>query len=257
MYKKYKKPFIKLISHLGKKIHDEKFDKPPIYIGGCPRSGTTLLLSIISSHPDVFACPVELDMFCEVGKDDKGKVYPKRLDRLYRTLIINKIKETSNRWCEKTPDNVTAIKEIDEYHNGNFKFLNIVRDGRDVVLSKHPKSSKKFWVNPEKWIHNVNCGYEHKDNPKVHTLRYEDLILDFHNEVEKICDFLNISKQDEIMNWHDHTKVRKNSAYHGEVKDIFKTSIGKWKKDENKKRVKELLNMKNAIELLSFYQYEI
>lgn len=255
MYKKYKKPFLKLISHFGQKIHDDKFHKPPIYIGGSPRSGTTLLLSIISSHPDVFACPLELNMFKEVGYDMNGKVYPKRLDRLHRTFLINNIKETSNRWCEKTPDNVTAIREINEYYNGNFKFLNIVRDGRDVVLSKHPKSSKKFWVEPEKWIYNVKCGYENKDNPKIHTLRYEDLIFDFHNEIEKICDFLNISKRDEIMNWHDHTKVRKNSAYYGKVKDIFKTSVGKWKKDENKERVEALLSMKNAKELLYFYQY--
>ena len=91
MYRNYKKPFIKIINYWGRKIHDKNFKKPPIYIGGCGRSGTTLLLSILSSHPEIFACPGELEMFNEIVHGKNGEIIPKRIDRLHRTLLTNKI----------------------------------------------------------------------------------------------------------------------------------------------------------------------
>lgn len=256
MYKSYKKPFIQIINYYGKRNYTKYFSKPPIYIGGCGRSGTTLLLSILSSHPEIFACPNELGLFNEIIHKKNGEISPKRIDRLYKTLLTNKISKTCNRWCEKSPSNVKSIQEINLYHKGEFKFLNIVRDGRDVILSKHPTSPDTYWVDPQRWINDVGAGFKERDNPKVHTVRYEDLILNYDKEIEKICNFLEIPLCDEIKNWHNHTKVRKNRAYFGEVKNIFNTSIGKWKNPENKMRVQELLKFEEAQKLLSFYGYE-
>ena len=36
----------------------------PLIIGGCGRSGTTLLLSVLSAHPKVLAIPHETEAFC-------------------------------------------------------------------------------------------------------------------------------------------------------------------------------------------------
>jgi hypothetical protein len=257
MYKSYKKPFLNIITSWGKKIHDKNFNKPPIYLGGCGRSGTTLLLSILSSHPEIFACKKELKLFKEVTRGESGEIIPKRMDRLYRSLITHKVAETCNRWCEKTPRNVRHIQEISSYHNGNYKFLNIVRDGRDVILSQHPNSPETYWVNPERWINDVSAAYEERNNPNVYTVRYEDMILDFDQAIEKICAFLDIPKCDEIENWHLHTTVRKNNAYFGDVQRIFKGSIEKWKKPKNKDRAEELMKYDEAKKLLSFYGYEV
>jgi hypothetical protein len=103
----------------------------------------------------------------------------------------------------------------------------------------------------------VTLGFKEKDNPKVHTVRYEDLILNYETEAQRICDFLEIPFCDEIRNWHDHAKVRENRAYFGEVKSIFSSSIGKWKKPENEARAQELLKSDEAKKLLAFYGYEI
>ncbi len=257
MYKSYKEPFLKIIKFFGKKVEEKQFSKEPIYIGGCGRSGTTLLLSIISSHPEIFACPEELEMFNKVETDNNGKKIPKRIDRLYRTLLTNKIDDTCNRWCEKSPTNVRHIQDMDSFHDGKFKFLNIVRDGRDVILSKHPTSPSEYWVSPERWVKDVKAGFKEEDNPNVYTVRYEDLILNFEEEIKKICSFLEVPVCHEILNWHEYTTVRKNRAYFGKVKNIFKTSIGKWKKPEHKARVEQLLEFDEAKMLLSKYGYEV
>ena len=41
----------------------------PIVIGGCARSGTTLLLSVLSCHPNVYAIPVETQALCPTAYD--------------------------------------------------------------------------------------------------------------------------------------------------------------------------------------------
>ncbi len=255
MTKVYKKPFIAIINLLGARVRKKDFSKEPIYIGGCGRSGTTLLLSIISSHPEVFACPEELRLFDKVETDQNGRSIPQRWYRLHRTLLLKKIKSTANRWCEKSPTNILKLKDIESYHQAKFKFLNIVRDGRDVILSKHPTAPGQYWVDPERWIRDVGAGYEAREHPNVMTVRYEDLILDFEPQIKNICEFLDIPVCDEILNWHDHADVRTNRAYHGKVQNIFADSIGKWKKEEHIERAKVLTKEPEAEKLLQFYGY--
>ncbi|MEQ8360451.1 MAG: sulfotransferase [Cytophagales bacterium] len=257
MYKWYKAPFLKIISHFGKKIEKKHFREPPIYIGGCGRSGTTLLLSILSSHPKIFACPKELGIFNDVDKKDKNNTNPPRKDRLYKTFLTEKIDDSCSRWCEKSPSNVKYIKQIDAHHKGRFKFIHIVRDGRDVILSRHPKDPDRYWVEPSRWINDVKKGKNLYEHPNVYTLRYRDIIMDYDDQIKEICEFLDLELVDELKNWHSNTQVKKNKAYYGEVKPIFKSSISKWKKPENKKRAMELMQYDEAKELLKFFDYEV
>ena len=248
-----KKPFLNLITFLGRRIERRHFTEPPIYIGGCGRSGTTLLLSILSAHPKIFACPLELSMFDDLVDGYK----PARMDRLYRTFLTHRIKSTTDRWCEKTPLNVNRLDAIDRFHDGLFRFINIVRDGRDVILSKHPSDPDRYWVAPERWINDVTAGKREEARPQVMTIRYEDLIEHQERTLEGICTFLNIEFPDAIRQWHQHTSVRKNRAYFGEVKPTHSSSAGKWKQPENQARAAELTAHPDAVELLEHYGYEI
>ncbi len=257
MDKWYKKPFHKIITVAGRRKEKRHFTDEPIYIGGCGRSGTTLLLSMLSAHPDIFACPQELGIFNEIQHHSDGSITPKRIDRLYFTFLKHKIKKSQIRWCEKSPSNVKHIEDIDKWHGGKFKFIHIVRDGRDVVLSKHPTDPNRYWVPPERWINDVSIGLQHIDNPKVHTVRYEDLICNYEDEITKICKFLNLDINDKILNWHEHTTVKSNRAYYGKVKPVFGSSVAKWKDPKYADRVSELTKQKKAQELLSYIGYEI
>ena len=40
--------------------------KGNVFLGGCPKSGTTLFLSLLDGHPDLLVFPVELDLFHKV-----------------------------------------------------------------------------------------------------------------------------------------------------------------------------------------------
>ncbi len=209
----------------------------------------------MSAHPDIFACPRELGAFNKIGKDDNGQPTPLRIDRLYTSLLINRIPDEAKRLCEKSPSNIHHIDDIEHYYNGNFRFIQIIRDGRDVVLSTHPTAKNRFWVNPQRWVNDVSKGLEYRNHPKVHTVYYEDLVKRFDETIRKICTFLNMDVCDEILQWQRYAKVTRNRAYFEGLKALSDQSIGKWRNTRYKERVNELLTYPGADELLTQLQY--
>lgn len=252
-----KKPFLPLIRGLGKSIAKRRFENDPIFIGGCGRSGTTLLLSMLSAHKEIFACPRELGLFNRTHRDARGRLVVDRIDRLYRTFLFRSIPLSANRWCEKSPSNIHHIEEIEEYYGGRFKFVHLVRDGRDVVLSVHPTSPDTYWVEPQRWVRDVKAGLAYADHPKVKTIRYEDLIADYEATIRELCTFLELPVSEEILNWHDHTQVRRNSALFTSVKKTHDKSIAKWKRTKDTARVERFLSEPGAVELLAEMGYEV
>ncbi|MFW6042833.1 MAG: sulfotransferase family protein [Marinilabiliaceae bacterium] len=256
MIKNYKKPFLPLIKALGKRIEKRHFTEPPVFIGGCARSGTTLLLSVLSAHKELFCVPREVSAFSEIGKDKGGNPFPERIDRLYTAFLRYKIQPEANRFCEKTPRNVRSISEIDRFYAGRFRFIHVVRDGRDVVLSRHPKGADGYWVSPERWVNDVAEGLKYVDHPNVYTIKYEDLINDFEPTMKKVCDFIGIPWSEEMESWLENSRVQRNVAYFGrQVKPINNQSIGKWQKPESQDRVNYFLDYPGAKELLEKLGY--
>ncbi|MBU1635903.1 sulfotransferase, partial [bacterium] len=85
-----------LIIKVGRSIEKKQFSDTPIIIGACPRSGTTLLLSILDAHPNIYG--IQNQTYAFAGWNDNSQA--NRLDRLYREFIFNKIPENKKRWCE-------------------------------------------------------------------------------------------------------------------------------------------------------------
>ncbi len=251
----FKKTITSFIVARGKLIEMKRFPEAPVYIGGCGRSGTTLLLSILSSHKDIFACPKELNLFFDAEISGE-KVEVPMIYRLYRTFLTESIKSSAKRYCEKSPANVQRIEAIDKYHKGNFKLIHIIRDGRDVVLSKHPTKIDTHWVEPARWVRDVTLGLASKDHPGVHTIHYENLVNKFEETISGVCRFLDIPLSDEILHWHKNTTVRKNRALYSPIKEISSSSIGKYKLAEHQERLKEFMENKEAVELLEKLGYQ-
>ena len=252
----YKKPFLPLIKALGRRVENRHFTEPPVFIGGCARSGTTLLLSVLSAHKELFCVPREVSAFAEISEDKQGNPYPDRIDRLYTAFLRYKIQPTANRFCEKTPRNIRRINEIDKFYSGRFRFIHIIRDGRDVVLSRHPKGEDGYWVPPQRWVDDVNEGLKYADHPNVYTIKYEELIENFEPTMKGVCEFLNIPWSSEMEAWLEHSRVQRNVAYFGrQVQPLSNKSIGKWQKPENKDRVDTFLNYPGAKDLLEQLGY--
>ncbi len=152
-----------------------------IFIVGCPRSGTTVLQSLLTGHPAVASFPEShfftvlfkrrnairmrlrlaskfsrrnledflLKVDCE-GIETQLPWYVLSIDQHTKAFVntLDKIatKRRKLAWVEKTPDHVNFI----EYIESNVEeplFIHIVRNGLDVVASLYDVTQKY----PEAW----------------------------------------------------------------------------------------------------------
>ncbi|MBT7392854.1 sulfotransferase, partial [archaeon] len=111
--------------------------------------------------------------------------------------------------CEQTPRNLFYMKEILRIFP-NVKIINMVRDPRDVLLSQKNKwkvrkngiSNIPFkevfrsWINyhpltiSKLWTSSIKMSELYED--KILNIRFEDLIFNSEKTVSKICDYLGI-----------------------------------------------------------------
>jgi hypothetical protein len=235
----------------------------PIIICGAPRSGTTLLISILGSHKEIVSIPYETWLFINTRKERwfKKESWNRKflLMQLNAFLISLNITKEHKRWCEKTPDNVLHLDFIFSLFKRKVKVIHIVRDGRDVVMSVHKKLGK--FMTSKKWKKYVEAGLLYKDDPDVLTIHYEDIILNFDKTMNDISDFLEI-KNTFQKSFFLETNVTDNasviSGYGNKglyiAKPISTQSLFKWK--ENPAVIQEFNEYQPAMELLIELGYE-
>ena len=245
IFKKY------LLGIFNLSYYNQLSKSPPIIIGGCGRSGTTLLLSILAAHPKIHAITNETG---ELTKDKLNN--PSTL--ISKIFIASHLKKEINknavRWAEKTPNNVNNIDQILKFFKGNVKIVHIVRDGRNVITSKHPTLKNKFWVKKERWINDVTNGLKFLNHKNVYTIKYEDIVDDFNNSISKLLEFLEIEMVDEIINYQKHTSIKRHLAWDSNVKSIYKITP-RLDNPENKDVLREFMEDKIAIDLMKRLSY--
>ena len=244
-----------LIIKIGKQIEMNKFTRDPILIIACPRSGTTLLLSILSAHPHILTIKRQTYAFDKWGQNEKNEFKPIRLDRLYRELILHKIPRASIRWCEKTPKHIESIDKIISAFP-NYKIIHIIRDGRDVVTSKHPKHQPdRYWVSVNRWVKDVSKGLVYSNYKNMYTMKYENLIGNYHHEIKKLLTFLGEEYRVEIKNWYNNTNLTNSKHLKSKIQKLHSNSIGRWKKKEHHNIINQFMKNKKAVNLLQKLKY--
>jgi hypothetical protein len=240
--------------------------KPPIFIIGCPRSGTTLLRVILDSHPNI-CCGPETHLISKLKEfNDKIGEYWKMLEifGLERSKQLEKLSEIFNifpekyminknkiRWAEKTPDNIFYAFFIKELFP-KCQFINVIRDGRDVVNSHKKRWGRRTILKGiKKWNMSMKLTFQFRKKfckEDYLEIRYETLVSNPETETKKIMEFLNEpwnpillehNKQQHDFWFNIKTgknidiKSEKKPKRHSPSRPIFSSSVGKWKKELN------------------------
>jgi len=227
----------------------------PILIGGCGRSGTTLLLAILGAHPSISALDFETGLFTKSRfSQDLQSNHLKNIASIRSFFAIRGISEEATRWCEKTPKNVRNIESILEAFGSNVQIVLLCRDGRDTVTSIHP-DHKGYFISPQEWIDDTKRTLEWKGHPQVMVLKYEDLVRDFDRTIDGLLIFLGLPQSELLKNYSVNTDVKKNRAWENGVQPLKSNSIGKWKQEQHQEIVQSLLDMPGAQVLLEELGY--
>lgn len=152
----------------------------------------------------------------------------------------------------------------------NKRAIYIVRDPRDVEVSKYKKSLKENWniESRKKFFGEFVKGNvmaegrwdEHfrswkraseKGKAKVHFVKYEDLKKNSKKELEKIADFLGVDCSEEtIQKAIDNNSVEKMKK---ENKNVRKGKAGNWKEELTKEEINLIENeFKSTMENLGY-----
>jgi len=144
----------------------------------------------------------------------------------------------------------------------NAYFINIIRDGRDVLASqmhtgsfdKDPTGIARGWVSTHMKFRKL------VDDPRVNACEvyYEKLVSQPEEEVVKICQFLNVPFEKEMLDYyHKDLTIYSGAAGHLSLKRISKpidnSMIGRWKKDLTGQQLDEFYSVaKEAMEAFGY-----
>ncbi len=258
-------------SKFDKKKWKSKFpsEKDPIFLIGFPRSGTTLLDTILRTHNliEVIEEKPIVEEFINYLKikinNDLSNL--ENIDENFYHQMRDIYFEKRNKYTkfdrkkiyiDKLPLNLIFIGEIYRFFP-NAKFIFAARNPYDVVLSCFmqqfaPNDAMMNFTNLDDTFKFYDLSmtlykrYKELFESNLYEIKYEDVVKDFDNSIKKLLKFLNIEWQDEIRRFYGTAKKRgiiSTPSYNQVNKPIYEKSINRWKNYEKKfKTAKPVLN---------------
>ena len=227
-------------------ISDLKFEKNlykiPVFIVGMPRSGTSLIEQILSTHSKIHGAG-ELNYLQKIIDKlglEKPRYFKDHFSQI-RNFYFNQINIISNksfvidkmpvnfRWIGFILKSLPEAKIIHIHRNpmavcwSNYKTL-FVDSGMDFSLSQKDVANyyslyldlMKFWNQyfKEQILH----------------INYENFVQDYEKNTKKILTYLGLNWEDEIRNYSKNDRVVTTASYNQVRKSIKKNTSDEWKK---------------------------
>jgi len=230
-----------------------------IFIGGCDRSGTTLLASILGCVDGAIVTP-ESQFKIELLEKKNNLFISKNFWRLkiwgFNNNMISKILSYSNDgvevmeklvtdyalrqdvlpklWIDHTPNNLRHSKKLLFFYPEAL-FIHIVRDGRAVASSVLPLNwgPNNIIDAADWWVQKISYGFGSQIAvpEKVITVKYESLLLNPKDELQKLCDFLDIKYNNSMLKGTAFKVPDYTLKQHRLVgKGLDQTRLDAWKK---------------------------
>lgn len=196
-------------------------DRPPFWIVGAPRSGTTFLVRVLENHPELFITAETRVMaflshivhnvsqnedLLALKRDVFRNRFRRELPRVVRRFYEDLGASSGQRWGDKYPHYADARNDPEclgmmagMFPNG--QFIHILRDGRGVVASIRDRG----WGTVEYAADSWRMHAEHARSfgcsiglDRYLEIYYEDLVSDGEGVVREVYDFLGVSESTEV-----------------------------------------------------------
>ncbi|MDX8385396.1 MAG: sulfotransferase [Gallionella sp.] len=236
--------------------------KLPIFVLGMPRSGTTLMEQIISSHHEVYGAG-ELNELSEITQREvSGAVcFPENLHQLDHATLKNWADEYIAALTLRAPDSLRIVDKQPE----NFRLIGLIHallpNAKIIHISRNPADTchscfTKSFSKGLKYTNNLReLGQYYVDYTRLMDhwrkvlptdafldVRYEDVVNDLEANARRIIDFCDLEWTDACMNFHTSKRTVRTSSYAQVRQPIYKSSVERWRPYE-----KELAPLLDAL----------
>ncbi len=226
------------------------------FMVGFPRSGTTLLDTILRTHSEI-AVVEEKDMIYQVSdalQEERSIDYLESLDagevENLRSVYSNTLKAyhasgENQITIDKYPLSALEVPLINKLFP-QVKFILAIRHPMDCVLSCFMQSfrANEAMVNMTRLdrIVELYCltmetffSSHRRYGTSYQIIRYEDLVADLETEVTSILSFLNLEWEESLLRYQETARNRKvidTPSYSQVVQPIYKEATYRWHKYE-------------------------
>ena len=246
----------------------KKKDSRAIFVVGMPRSGTTLVEQIISSHPDVVSGG-ELFYLQKYIK----KYFPDKDPKLFESSVLKKLEEFGPKIAENYNEEVLKIsknKLVTDKLPFNFIFIGLIKSIFKNVKIIHCKRSpmETCFSIYKNYFPFDELGFAYDQNElgeyynlysdlmlhwknlfkhEIYEIEYENLINNNEIEIRNLIDYCDLEWNDKCLNFYQNKNVVKTLSTNQVRQPIYNTSLNSWKKYE-----KYLKPLNESLKSLSF-----
>jgi len=229
----------------------------PVFILGMPRSGTSLLEQILSSHPDVFGAG-ELKIM--TGVIENIAVGPTRL-RLNDVEAAFPYDDNASYEArgQRYVDQLKKLapkdyKRIVDKMPGNFNFVGLIHkilpNSKIIHSERHPVETclscyRIHFAEGHQWTYNLReLGRYYKRYWRLmqhwretlpgvmFEMRYEDTVANVEGQARAVIDFLGLEWTDDCLKFYETERPVKTASASQVRKPIYNTSVNRWRKYE-------------------------
>lgn len=177
-----------------------------LHIVGCPRSGTTLLMELMST---CFAN----GGYCE-----------------HELSIFEPIEQVEGIYFTKQPNDIKQLRHI--FHRDDQLFVIYMgRDPRAVLSSRHRENPEQYFCNYRVWSECDRAAARYRDHPRFLGLRYENLVTR-PDAVQSLItqQFLFLTQLYRFSEYHEYARPSAASqrAMNG-LREVNRESLEKWR----------------------------
>jgi len=241
----------------------------PIFIVGLPRTGTTLVDRIISSHSKAVSVG-ELSVFSELtkitSKSPSNLVIDSETFQTAANFSSDTLNEIGQRYLQGSEDRAqTSDFRIDKmplnfFHAGlihrslpNARIIALRRGAMDSCLSNFRQlfAIQYSYYNYTLDLEDTAWFYRQFDSLMTHwrnvlpsdrfmEVQYEDIVFDQENQTRRLLNFCGLDWEEACMRFHENTAPVATASSVQVRQPLYRGSIGRWKKYGN--RLDELKN---------------
>ena len=225
-------------------------DETPVFIVGMPRSGTTLIEQIMSSHTGIFGAG-ELKDFCDVVSARHGK--PPGASYMEALLESDDgfYTEVGKAYIERIRPLAPGARRITDKMPGNFFYVGLIhlalpeakiiysrRDPMDICLSNYSRlfnETMPFAYELGELGHYYRCCHhlmEHWKNilpaGTILDFKYEDVVEDLESQARRLIEFCGLEWQDACLEFYKNDRPVRTASIAQVRTPIYKSSVARW-----------------------------